>query len=147
MPSQTDLDQGGTARLWVTQYLGPTLGWVRVPARNAIADGINTAAIRTAGTYNLDLSTNFVQVSVVGAVTIVLPSAKSKSGIAQPGLAVAAPVTIVDVGGNAAAHPITIQPISGAENIMGLTQIQIATNFGGFILEPSNLLAGWVNAQ
>jgi|SRR5580693_472393 hypothetical protein len=148
-PSQTDLDAGGTVRRWVNTYLGPSVGWVRTPAQNFFADPTtgNGTTIQTAGTYQLDLCTNFVQVSVAGAVTILLPSAKTARAVTQPGLNVQVPVTIVDIGGNAAAHPITIKPISLAETIMGLTQIQITSNFGGFILEPSNLLAGWVNAQ
>lgn len=152
MPSQTDLDQGGTARRWAKQYLGPTLGWVWVPTQNGLADpgGINPAAIITPGTYNINLSTNFVQVSVAGAVTLTLPSALTRLGIrgnAQPGLAVGASITIVDIGGFAAANPITIQPVSVAETIMGLAQIQITSNYGGFILQPSSTLLGWVNAQ
>jgi hypothetical protein len=148
MPSQTDLDQGNTARQWERQYFGPTIGWVWVPAQNYLADAIsgNTNVIQTAGTYTLNLSTNIVRVSVAGAVTIILPSAKTRPAGAQPGLNVRASVTIVDVGGNAQAHPITIQPVAG-ETVMGLAQIQITSNFGGFILEPVNLIPGWVNAQ
>lgn len=149
MPSQTDLDQGGTQRHWALVYLGPTIGWVRAPSPNYLADAVanNTNNIRTAGTYSLDLSTSYVQISVAGAVTIILPSAQTRPAGSQPGLNILAPITIVDVGGNAQAHPITIQPINNTETIMGLTQIQITSNFGGFILEPSNLLKGWVNAQ
>ena len=151
MPSQTDLDQGGTNRQWVNQYLGPTIGWVRTPVRNAYANSAtNATVINAAGTYTLDLATNFVQVAVAGAVTLILPSAvPTPVGVtgAQPGLSVRAPVTIMDVGGFAAAHPITIQPVSVAETIMGLTQIQITSNYGGFILQPASRVPGWVNAQ
>lgn len=130
MASQLDLDQGGTSRLWVTEYFGPSVGWVRVPARSVLS-------ITVAGTYNLDLSTNLVQVNVAGVVTIVLPSAKS-AGVGAgvlPGSFAKVPVNIVDIGGQGAAHPITIQPFAG-EDIMGLASIQITSNYGGFILYP-----------
>lgn len=140
MPSQTDLDMGGTAREWVNTYLGPSVGWVRAPARNVLLAGL--------GTYHLDLSTNFVQVSAGAPVTIILPSALDvANGVTVPGAFVKSNITIVDILGQAAAFPITIKPISLAETIMGLAQIQITTNFGGFILQPSTLLPGWVNAQ
>ncbi len=140
MASQLDLDQGGTNREWASIYLGPSVGWVRAPVRN-------TLDIAAAGTYTLDLSTTYVQVRVAGAVTIILPSVKVSAipAGAQPGLNVRAPVTIVDIGGNGAAHPITIQPVSGAETILGLAQIQITSNFGGFILYPNNALSNWTN--
>ncbi len=144
MPSQTDLDQGGTAREWVSQYLGPSVGWVRTPGRNLLE-------ITNPGIVNLDLSTNLVHVrSVPGAITytIVLPSALSvNKGVVNPGTFVKSSITIVDTGGAATVATILIKPISVAETIMGLTQIQITTNYGGFILQPSQTVAGWVNAQ
>lgn len=141
MASQTDLDQGGTGRRWVKTYLGPSIGWVETPERNVLL-------ITAAGTYTINLSTNLVQVNVAGAVTIIMPSALDVSlGVTVPGAFVKANVTIVDIGGNAAAHNITIQPASNAETIMGLAQIKITSNYGGFILQPSNVAAGWSNAQ
>lgn len=139
MPSQTDLDQGGTSREWANQYLGPSVGWVRAPVRNVLA-------INVAGTYTLDLSTNLVHVNVNGAVTINLPSAQDASVPAGvlPGKFVKVGVGIVDVGGFAGAHPITLQPAVG-ETIMNLASIQITAAYGGFILYPSNSLKGWTN--
>lgn len=142
MPSQTDLDQGGTSRQWVNTYLGPSVGWVRAPAQNILA-------IVAGGTYVLDPSTSLVTVNTTGVVTITLPSAINPTipAGAQPGLFVKNPITIVDIGGNAAAHNITIQPKSGSENIMGLASIKITSNYGGFILEPTPATSGWSNAQ
>lgn len=133
-----DLDQGGTSRQWVNDYLGPTVGWVRRPTQNVLP-------ITAAGTYTLDASTSLVTVSTSGTVVIVLPAATLPTvpGGAQPGLFVQNPITIVDIGGNAQAHPITIQPASGSENIMSLTQIQITVNFGGYTLAPNSTLRGW----
>lgn len=138
MPSQLDLDQGGTNRNWINTYLGPSVGWVRAPLQNVLN-------ITVAGTYQLDPSTSLVTVNVAGAVTIVLPSAidPTVAAGAQPGLFVNNPITIVDIGNNAQAHPITIQPASGAETIMGLTQIQITVNYGGYTLAPNSALATW----
>lgn len=142
MGSQTDLDQGGTSREWVQTYMGPSVGWVLAPKRNVLV-------ITAAGSYNLDYSTTLVEVNVAGAVVIILPSAIDP-GVpagALPGKYIKPPITIVDIGGFAQAHPISIQPFSGAENILGFAQIQISANFGGYTLSPSNALKGWTNAQ
>ncbi len=139
MPSQTDLDQGGTSRQWVRTYLGPSVGWVYLPGLNPL----NT--IIAAGTYALSPDTTLVQVNVAGAVTIILPSAIEPlvpAGV-QPALFAKKPITLIDIGGNGNAHPITIQPFSGSENIVGLASIQITTSYGGFTLSPSTIQKGW----
>lgn len=138
MTSQLDLDQGGTSRAWILSYLGPSVGWVRAPVGNVLP-------ITAAGTYTLDPSTSLVTVSTASLVTVVLPSAINPviPAGAQPGLFVGNPVTIVDTGGNAGTFAITIQPASGAENIMGLSSIQITVNYGGYSLLPSSILKGW----
>lgn len=140
MASQLDLDQGGTSREWVNQYLGPSVGWVRVPARNLLE-------ITAAGTYVLDPSINLVHVNFNGAVTITMPPATNPTVPAGvlPGLFGKMGIAIVDIGGFATANPITIQRANNTENIMGLASIQIANNFGGYILYPSNVLKGWTN--
>ncbi len=139
MASQLDLDQGGTSREWVSTYLGPSVGWIRLPARNLLE-------ITAAGTYTLDLSTNLVHVSVNGAVTINLPSSQNPAVPAGvlPGKFGKVAVGIVDIGGFAGAHPITLVPAAG-ETIMNLASIQITSPYGGFILYPSNVLKGWTN--
>src|SRR6266404_6779238 len=133
MGSQTDLDQGGTARQWVRTYLGPSVGWVDLP-------GTNPFPITTAGTYILSPDTSLVTVNVAGVVIVVLPSAVNPSVPAgvQPALFAKTPITIVDIGGNAEANPITINPASGSENIMGLASITISVNYGGYTLNPDN---------
>lgn len=138
MASQLDLDQGGTSRAWARQYLGPSVGWIYVPMNNVLA-------ITAAGTYVINPSTSLVTINIAGAVTITLPSAILPSAGAQalPGLFAQNPITIVDIGGNASAHPVTIQPASGSENIMGLASIQLAVNYGGFTLAPNSTLKGW----
>lgn len=137
MPSQTDLDQGGTSRAWERVYLGPSVGWQWAPARNVLA-------ISSAGTFTLDPSTNLVTVNVAGLVTIILPSTITPpSTQAQPGLFVRNPITIVDIGGNAATFNITIKPNSVSENIMNLTQILLSVNYGGYTLTPNPAVRGW----
>ncbi len=140
MGSQTDLDQGGTSRQWVRTYLGPSIGWVDLP-------GTNPFPITAPGVYTLAPDTSLVTVNVAGAVTIILPSAVNPlvpAGV-QPALFAKTPVTIVDIGNNAQAHPITIQPASGSENIMGLAQIQITVNYGGYTLSPNSAQQGWTS--
>lgn len=140
MSSQLDLDQGGTAREWERVYLGPSVGWVYLPKRNVFP-------ITAAGTYTLDLSSSYVTVAIAGVVTVILPTAISPSVPAGvlPGRFVRSPVSIVDIGGHGAGNPITIQPASVAETIMGLASIQITSNYGGFILYPNPAIPGWTN--
>jgi|SRR5882672_1255853 len=137
MGSQLDLDQGGTFRGWVRQYLGPSVGWVLVP-------GDNILPITTAGTTIILPGTSLVTVNVAGLVTVVLPKATNPAVPAgvQPGLFANNPITIVDIGNHAQATPITIQPAAG-ETIMGLAQIQITVNYGGFTLSPNSALHLW----
>lgn len=143
MPSQTDLDQGGTSRQWVRTYLGPSVGWVYLPGLNPFP------TISTAGTYVISPDTTLVQVNCNGAVIITLPTAIEPTVPATtlPALFAKKPITIVDIGGFAQAHPITINPTSGAENIMGLSTIAINSNYGGYTLAPSNAQKGWTNPQ
>ena len=136
MPSQTDLDQGGTQRQWLRSYMGPSVGWVSAPLQNILP-------ITTGGTYTLDPSTSLVEVNTTGAVTIVLPSAANPGGsLSQQALFAKNPITVVDVGGNAFSHPITIQPKAG-ETIMGLASISLGTNFGGYTLQPIPAQVTW----
>lgn len=143
MPSQIDLDQGGTSRQWVRTFMGPSVGWVMLPGLNPIS------LITAAGTYTLTPDITLVEVNCAGAVIIILPTAlypKVPAGV-QPALYAKKPITVVDIGGNGFAHPITIEPASVAENIFGLASIQITSNYGGYTLAPSNSQKGWTNPQ
>jgi len=103
----------------------------------------NLLAITAAGVYTLDPSTSLVTVNVAGSISVILPSAVTPaSAQAQPGLFVQNPITIVDIGGHAAAFPITIFP-KGTDNIIGLTFVNLSVNFGGYTLKPSSILRGW----
>jgi hypothetical protein len=120
--------------------MGPSIGWLDIP-------GQNIQPITAAGTYTIDPSINLIEVNVAGAVTIILPSAvfPAAGAQAQPRLFAANPITIVDVGGNAASNNITIQPNNVSETVMGLTSIKIATNFGGFTLQPVSAQKTWTS--
>ncbi len=139
MSSQTDLDQGGTSRQFVRQYLGPSVGWVTVPAPAA-----SILTVTAAGTFSVQSSTTLVTVNVAGEVILNLPKAHTPSSGAQalPGLFVQQPIVIIDTGGNAQAHPISIVPL-GTETIMGLASISLNSNYGGYTLKPSDALNGW----
>jgi hypothetical protein len=117
--------------------MGPSIGWCELPAQQILP-------IIAAGTYALSPGVTLVTVSVAGAVTIVLPSAILPAQAAvQPGLIGNIPITIVDIGGFAQAHPITINPFSGSENIMGLNSLSLSVNYGGYTLTPNSTLKGW----
>jgi hypothetical protein len=137
MPSQTDLDQGGISRQWLRSYMGPSVGWIYVPLQNVLLIGLS-------GTYILDPSISLVEINNAGTVTITLPSAANPGG-SQPQQALFAKnaITFIDIGGNAAAHPITIQRNNPSDSIMGGASIQITTNFGSLVLQPNPALQSW----
>ena len=142
MPSQLDLDQGGTNRQLQRIYLGPSIGWIT----SAYQTLLNIIA---AGTTTLLRSTTLVLVSAnVNGVIIQLPSAQSSPAGDNviPGIAVGTPITIVDSGGFANAHPITINPF-GAETIDGLATLSLNSNFGAFVLRPNLSSGGWTLLQ
>jgi hypothetical protein len=137
MPSQADLDQGGTYRQWVKRFLGPSVGWVWTPSTNQISIGVG-------GTTTITLGTTLVSVQFNGAVTIQLPSTQPNSATAgaAPGQNLRLPITIVDVGGFVSdAQPIKILPF-GAETIMGMTEVDITSPFGAISLAPTQLAVG-----
>lgn len=136
MGSQTDLDQGGTSREWVNTYLGPSVGWVRLPSRNLLE-------IIAAGTYNIDYSTNLIHINTTGAVVLNLPSAQNTSVPAGvlPGKNGKIAISIVDISG---APNVTIDPAAG-ETIVNAASLTLTNAYSGFILYPSNTLKGWTN--
>jgi hypothetical protein len=136
-----DLDQSGTYRQWVLRDLGPSVGWTATPDQNLLP-------INSAGSFVIDRNTNVVEVAVVGAVTIVLPSTlNSPAGaLAVPGSYLNTPITVIDVGGNAAAHPITIQAAAG-DTINGVGSLQITQNYGDVLLVPNPAQRLWISSN
>lgn len=141
MPSQLDLDQGGTNRQLQRVWLGPSIGWIETALTTVLS-------VVAGGTTTILRSTTLVLVNFNGAVTIQLPSAKSSAAGDNviPGLAVATPITIVDAGGFANANNITITPF-GSETIDGLASIAINSNYGAFVLRPNLTSGGWTLMQ
>lgn len=142
MASQQDLDQGGTFRQWVNLWMGPSIGWVPAPD-NSVLD------VRTAGTATLNLSTTLVRVYVnADGVIIQLPSAKASQAGAgpNPGTFAARTVIVLDSGGFAGVHNITIRPF-GTETIDSLNSIAITSAFGAYALNPNIELGGWTLVQ
>lgn len=145
MGSQSDLDQGGTFRQNQSTYLGPSIGWISTPV---------TAILRVsaAGTTNILNGTSLVLVSVNGSVTIQLPLAKGNAAGAGavPGTYSANPIIVIDNGGFANAHPISILP-AGAETIDGISAgsggVSISANYGAIILQPDVVNGGWTLTQ
>lgn len=132
MTSQIDLDQGGTFRTWIRQYLGPSIGWVNLPGQSIFP-------INAPGTYTLAPDITFVPVNVMGSVIIILPPATIPfvPAVAQPQLYGNVPITILDVGGNAAGNPIVIKP-SALDSIMNRASVTINVAFGGYTFSPNN---------
>lgn len=135
--SQTDWDQGGTTRQLRKIYLGPSLGWLHFPGNQILT-------VTQAGTVNVSLGVTLIEVNVAGLVTLRLPSSQTTGAGAQaiPGQFVGAPITIVDISGNAAGFPISIIP-AGAETIDGLALAQITTAYGAAILTPNFPSSNW----
>lgn len=137
MGSQLDLDQGGTFRQWVRQYMGPSVGWVSIPV-DAVLN------ITTAGGTILQRGTSLVMINVNADVNISLPSSRAtpQGPQAIPGQWVINPVTVVDIGGFASTRTYNIIAAVG-ETISGLAQVQLASSRGTVILIPILTTGGW----
>ena len=137
MPSQTDLDQGGTFRQWVKMFMGPSVGWVSVPIDAVLP-------IVAGGTYPIARGTSLITINVDANVTLDLPSslAAPQGPQAIPGQWVINPVTIVDLGGFAGTRTYRINPF-GSELISGLASVDLAAPRGTIILIPILTTGGW----
>lgn len=141
MPSQLDLDQGGTFRQTERIYMGPSIGWVQAPNQTVLP-------VTTGGTTTLLRGMNLVLVNFNGAVTIQLPSSKATPAGPQaiPNQSVIVPVVVLDQGGFAYANPITILPF-GTELIDSLASITLGSSFGAYVLRPEIDNGGWTLIQ
>ncbi len=121
--------------------MGPSVGWVSAPSQTIVN-------VTVTGTTTIQRGMNLVLVSVNATATIQLPSAKQSPAGAQalPGTFVITPVVVVDAGGFAGAHTITILPF-GTELIDGLASITITSAYGAYVLKPNITAGGWTLIQ
>lgn len=137
MSSQLDLDQGGTNRQYKRVYLGPSVGWFEVP-------DISQLNVIVGGAQSVLLGTTLILVNFNGAVTLNLPAYKGSLAGAQAlprQFANISPIIIAEIGGFAAANPITINAF-GSERFDGLATFTLASNFGVRMLRPDPILGG-----
>jgi hypothetical protein len=114
------------------------VGWQTFPQQAVLP-------IIAAGTYAISRGTNLITINFNGNVTINLPSSKASPQTPQaiPGQWILVPITIVDIGGFAAAPNVyTINP-NGAELISGLATVRLSSNYGAFLLKPILETGGW----
>jgi hypothetical protein len=116
----TDFDRSGTnPGQRVRTYLGPSLGWVETVVRP-------TRNITSVGSFNILPGDGGILVNVAGLVAILLPDLRlwvPEAGY-QPATAFERSIWIKDIGGNAAAFPITVTPF-GIQTIDLLSSLQI----------------------
>jgi hypothetical protein len=100
-----DLDQSGNGWQVARVYLGPSLGWVYVQIKP-------TRTITAAGTSSILPGDSIILVNVAGAVALNLPDVRQwvQEPAYQPATAFERVLYIKDLGGFAAANPITITP-------------------------------------
>lgn len=136
MSAQIDWDRSGISLQSTRVNLGPSLGWVDVAGA--------TLTITSAGTFAIPFGISLVNVNVAGSVTIDLPSAKASAAgaMAQPNSFALVPIVVADIGGFAAANPITINAAPG-ETIVSVASIVIGAAFGAVTLQPDINTALW----
>lgn len=132
-----DLDQSGNAFQQIRVSLGPSLGTVMMQVRP-------TRFITSGGSVTLAAGDSVVMVNVAASVTINLPSVASwiKESAYNPMTAFERAIWIKDLGGNAAAFPITIQPVT-LENIDATFNKTLNTAHAIARLYPLPDLTGW----
>lgn len=135
-----DLDQGGQPYQSTKVYLGPSLGWVMAQIRPE-------TNITAAGTTTLTPGAGLVLVNVAGLVTVNLPDVTKwvNEFAYSPVTAFERAIWIKDLGGNAAAFNITVQPF-GAQSIDNLAQaFTIVQNRQLLRLYPRvSSIVGWI---
>src|SRR5215510_5435888 len=122
MPLPQDLDKSGGYAQKIRSYYGPTLGWLDEYV-------LPNATITGAGTFSVDPGVSMLFVNVAGSVTLNLADVNLFLQLTsvQPANGVERCVWIKDLGGNATAFPITVNPF-GSQKIDLLSQITIGQN-------------------
>jgi hypothetical protein len=134
-----DFDQSGQASWHKARvYNGPSLGWTEVQVRP-------TRTISSAGVFPILPGDSILLVNVAGAVTILLPDVRSwvTAPAYQPATGFERAIFVKDLGGNAGAFPITVQPFAG-QAIDLLSSFQIIQARALLRLYPLQAdLSGW----
>ena len=133
-----DLDKSGNVFQGLRIYLGPSLGWVMTRVKPEFF-------ITAAGTYTLTTDVGVTMVNVAASVSIILPDVSQwvSEFAYNPGTSFERAIWIKDLGGNAAAFPITITPF-GTQAIDAVpSAMQITTNHQLARLYPLSDLSGW----
>lgn len=136
----SDLDKSGNAYQRALINLGPTLGGFIVNVQP-----LAQLNVTVAGSTTLDSNANLVMVNVNGSVTLLLPSVITwLTAALQLNLNIySGAIWIKDLGGHAAAFPITVTPF-GAQKIDNLAQsFTIVQNRQLIRLYPLSDLSGW----
>jgi hypothetical protein len=134
----TDLDQSGNAWHKVRTWLGPSLGWVDTQVKPS-------RRINIAGSYQVFPGDGVIFVNVPGSVTLSLPDVRLwvSEPAYQPATAFERVLVVKDLGGNAAANPIIVQPFAGQAIDQSGAPVQVNTNHGFMRLYPLVDLTGW----
>lgn len=130
----TQLDKGLIFQA-LQVYLGPTLGW---------RDTVVNPAKNVSGSYVVGPGDDIILVNSAIPCTISLPDivAWMKEPHYQPYNSIERCIWIKDIGGQAAANNITINPF-GTQKIDLLTSYVIISNHANARLYPMNDLSGW----
>jgi hypothetical protein len=133
-----DLDQSGAGWHKVRTWLGPSLGWVDTQVKPS-------RYVNVAGSYQVLAGDGIIFVNASGLVTLQLPDVRLwvTEPACQPATAFERAIWIKDLGGNATAFPITIQPFTGQSIDMLGTPYTISVNRQLARLWPLINLTGW----
>lgn len=115
-----------------TLYARQNAAWVPVPPAGSDTSVTRIITASTDVTVAVGDGVIAFNQTVGTSVNVLLPSVTSRNGLI---------LSVEDIKGTAAAHPITITP-NGTEKIDGLSSIQLANAYGFFTLRPYTA-TGW----
>jgi hypothetical protein len=133
-----DLDQGGQLAQRTRVWMGHSLGWIEQFVRPEVF-------LTTAQTYVMNPGDSIIHVNVAGSVTVQLPDVGAwlNENYRQPVTGYERAIWIKDLGGNAAAFPITVTPF-GSQSIDALLgSFTLISNRALLRLYPIYDLTGW----
>jgi hypothetical protein len=114
--------------------------WLDLLAQDLVAFTTQVQRSVTTSPITVATSDDIINCNITsGSPTCTLPAAATRSGD---------PIKFKDVGGQFAAHPLTITP-NGVERIDGLASLTLSTNYQYLCLRPFNdgVNSGWLIEQ